>query len=308
MKNEFYFPSKDGNTEIHTIEWKPEGEVKAILQICHGMLEHIDRYDEFARYLCDHGFYVVGNDHLGHGKSVQCKSDYGFFHEEHGNAYLLGDIHALRQRCMEKYPGVPYFILGHSLGTSLLRQYIATFGKGLSGVLLTGTAAEQNPLMLKLGKRMCQMIAVCKDWHYRSKFIDSLAFGSFNKKCKCPQTRADWISSDIGKLCEYLVDPLCSFMLTVNGYHQIFEGMLILREKSCYEKVPRKLPILMASGSDDPVGDYGKGVRKIFEKYKNIGVTDIALKIYEGHRHEILNEKNRRQVYQDICEWMQSKI
>ena len=117
MKDEFYFPSKDGNTEIHTIEWKPEGKVKAVLQLSHGMVEYINRYDEFAQFLCEQGFYVVGNDHLGHGKSIQSKSEYGFFNEKYGNACVLGDMHTLRQRTSRKYPDVPYFMLGHSMGS-----------------------------------------------------------------------------------------------------------------------------------------------------------------------------------------------
>ena len=115
MKDEFYFPSKDGNTEIHTIEWKPEGQVKAVLQLSHGMVEYVDRYSEFAEYLCEKGFYVVGNDHLGHGKSVQSKSEYGFFNEKYGNACVLGDLHTLRQRTMKKISGCALFLC---LGTA----------------------------------------------------------------------------------------------------------------------------------------------------------------------------------------------
>ena len=144
MRDEFYFPSKDGNTEIHTIEWKPEKEVKAVLQICHGMVEYIGRYDEFAQFLCDKGYYVVGNDHLGHGKSVQAKSEYGFFNEKYGNVCVLGDIHTLRQRTEKKYPDVPYFMMGHSMGSSLLRQYIQMYGKGLDGAVLMGTVADHK--------------------------------------------------------------------------------------------------------------------------------------------------------------------
>ena len=154
MKDEFYFPSKDGNTEIHTIEWKPEGHVKAVLQLSHGMVEYVDRYSDFAQYLCDKGFYVVGNDHLGHGKSVQSKSEYGFFNEKYGNACVLGDLHTLRQRTMKKYPDVPYFMLGHSMGSSLLRQYIQMYGNGLSGAIIMWTMSDQKKTELKIGKDM----------------------------------------------------------------------------------------------------------------------------------------------------------
>ena len=221
MKSEFYFPSKDGNTEIHTIEWKPEGEVKAVLQMCHGMVEYIDRYDEFAQYLCGQGFYVVGNDHLGHGKSIQSKTEYGFFHEKYGNACVLADIHTLRQRTMKKYPEVPYFMLGHSMGSILLRQYIQTYGTGLAGALLIGVVAEQPQVSLRFGQCLCRMIALVRGWHYRSKLVDKVVTGSFNKKYKPARTRADWVTGDLDKLDAYVADPLCSFVFTVNAYYHL---------------------------------------------------------------------------------------
>ena len=209
MKDEFYFPSKDGNTEIHTIEWKPEGSVKAVLQLSHGMVEYIGRYDEFAQFLCKEGFYVVGNDHLGHGKSIQSKSEYGFFNEKYGNACVLGDMHTLRLRTRKKYPDVPYYMMGHSMGSSLLRQYIQMYGNGLSGAILMGVVADRNKWLLKSGKRLCRIMAACRGWHYRSRLIDKMAIGAYNKRFKQPKTRADWITSDEKRLEAYVSDPLC---------------------------------------------------------------------------------------------------
>lgn len=308
MRDEFYFPSKDGNTEIHTIEWRPEGKVRAVLQICHGMVEYIGRYDEFARYLCDRGYYVVGNDHLGHGKSVQAKSEYGFFDEKYGNACVLGDMHTLRQRTEKKYPGVPYFILGHSMGSTLLRQYIQMYGNGLSGVVLMGVVADQNKLLLVFGKRLCRVMAAFRGWHYRSKMIDSMAIGSFNRKFRPARTRADWVTSDQEHLDAYVSDPLCSFMFTVNAYYSMFGGMLLMNKKESVYMIPKTLPVLFASGAEDPVGDFGKGVRKVFEKYKIAGIQDVSLRLYAGDRHEILNETDRGQVYEDLFEWFEERI
>ena len=308
MRDEFYFPSKDGNTEIHTIEWRPEGKVRAVLQICHGMVEYIGRYDEFARYLCDRGYYVVGNDHLGHGKSVQAKSEYGFFDEKYGNACVLGDMHTLRQRTEKKYPGVPYFILGHSMGSTLLRQYIQMYGNGLSGVVLMGVVADQNKLLLVFGKRLCRVMAAFRGWHYRSKMIDSMAIGSFNRKFRPARTRADWVTSDQEHLDAYVSDPLCSFMFTVNAYYSMFGGMLLMNKKESVYMIPKTLPVLFASGAEDPVGDFGKGVRKVFEKYKIAGIRDVSLRLYAGDRHEILNETDRGQVYADLFEWFEERI
>ncbi|MEF2765537.1 MAG: alpha/beta hydrolase [Mediterraneibacter sp.] len=307
MRDEFYFPSKDGNTEIHTIEWKPEGEVKAVLQLCHGMVEYIRRYDEFAEFMCSRGYYVVGNDHLGHGKSVQSKSEYGFFNEKYGNACVIGDMHTLRQRTMKKYPDVPYFILGHSMGSLLVRQYIQLYGNGLSGAVLLGVVSDQKKAVLLCGKRLCRLMAAFRGWHFRSRFIDGMVLGSYNKKFKPARTRVDWMTSDREHLDAYVADPLCSFVFTVNAYYSMFTGMLNMEKKESIYMIPKTLPILFASGTDDPVGNFGKGVRKIYEQYKAAGLQDVTLRLYAGDRHELLNETDRQQVYQDLFDWLEEK-
>ena len=308
MRDEFYFPSKDGNTEIHTIEWKPEGEVRAVLQICHGMVEYIRRYDEFAQFLCGEGYYVVGNDHLGHGKSIQAKSEYGFFNEKYGNACVLGDMHTLRQRTEKKYPGVPYFMLGHSMGSSLLRQYIQMYGNGLSGAVLMGTVADHKKAALLFGKRLCRVMAAFRGWHYRSKMVDNLVLGAYNKKFKPARTRADWITSDNENLDMYVADPLCSFMFTVNAYYNVFSGMIGIQRKESVYMITKGLQVIYVSGTDDPVGEFGKGVRKIYEKYRAAGIRDVTLRLYTGDRHEILNETDRDQVYKDLLGWFEKHI
>ena len=305
MRDEFYFPSKDGNTEIHTIEWKPDKEVKAVLQLCHGMVEYIGRYDEFAQFLCDKGYYVVGNDHLGHGKSVQAKSEYGFFNEKYGNVCVLGDIHTLRQRTAKKYPDVPYFMLGHSMGSSLLRQYIEMYGNGLAGVVLMGTVEDHSKAALLFGKRLCRIMAAFRGWHYRSKLVDDLAIGGYNKKFKPARTQADWITSDYERLEKYATDPLCTFRFTVNAYYNMFLGMINMQRKESVYMIPKGLPVLFVSGAEDPVGGFGKGVRKIYEKYRAAGIQDVALRLYTGDRHEILNETDRQQVYEDLFGWFE---
>lgn len=307
MRDEFYFPSKDGNTEIHTIEWKPEGEVKAVLQLCHGMVEYIRRYDEFAEFMCSRGYYVVGNDHLGHGKSVQSKSEYGFFNEKYGNACVIGDMHTLRQRTMKKYPDVPYFILGHSMGSLLVRQYIQLYGNGLSGAVLLGVVSDQKKAVLLCGKRLCRLMAAFRGWHFRSRFIDGMVLGSYNKKFKPARTRVDWMTSDREHLDAYVADPLCSFVFTVNAYYSMFTGMLNMEKKESIYMIPKTLPILFASGTDDPVGNFGRGVRKIYEQYKAAGLQDVTLRLYAGDRHELLNETDRQQVYQDLFDWLEEK-
>lgn len=306
MRDEFYYPSRDKVTHIHGMEWKPEGDVKAVLQMCHGMVEYIDRYDEFASYLAGQGYYVVGNDHLGHGKSVQSEAEYGFFHESKGNEYVIGDIHSLRERTREKYKEVPYFILGHSMGSFLLRQYIATYGDGLSGAIIMGTGYK-GKCILTAGRGLCRIIALSKGWRYRSELVNKLGIGSYNKRFMPSKSKKDWVTSDTQIRDAYESDPLCSFTFTVNGYYHMFGGMKELTDKEKLEQIPKTLPILFVSGKEDPVGDFGKGVWRVYQQYKNLGIQDMNIKLYKDARHEILNEVERQQVYEDLHRWLEAK-
>lgn len=306
MREEFWYLSRNGVTKIHAVEWKPVGGVKAVLQICHGMVEYIGRYDEFASYLAEHGCYVVGHDHLGHGFSVQSEKDYGFFHEKEGNRYVIGDIHKLREITMEKYPKVPYYMLGHSMGSFLLRQYLAMYGEGLAGAIVMGTGYK-GPAVLAAGKALCRLIAIFKGWRYRSELVNSFGLGSFNKKFEPSESKREWVTSDEKLRLEYEKDPLCNFTFTVNGYYQMFKGMQTLNRRENMNRIPRSLPIFFVAGADDPVGDFGEGVKKVYHKYKESGMKDVKIKLYPKFRHEILNENGRETVYEDLYHWMESK-
>lgn len=306
MKREFYYPSSDGVTQIHAIEWKPEGEVKAVLQICHGMVEYIDRYDGFAKYLADRGFCVVGHDHLGHGKSVQSEDYLGFFHETSGNKYVITDIHRLRRATAKKYEEVPYFMMGHSMGSFLLRQYLTLRAEGLAGAIIMGTGYMPYGL-LAVGQIVCKAIAAVKGWNYRSEFVNRLGMGGYNKQFEPSDSTKDWITSDEEMRKAYEADPLCSFTFTVNGYYQMFEGMKVLTKKEAVQKLPKELPVFFVAGADDPVGANGEGVTKVFRKYESSGMKDVQMKLYSGGRHEILNEVNRMEVYEDLYQWLEAR-
>lgn len=302
MKKEFYYLSRDGKTQIHAVEWLPEDEPKGVLQICHGMVEYIERYHEFAEYLCRHGYYVTGHDHLGHGRSVKDETEYGYFPKKNGNRCVIGDIHQLRMITSKKYPGVPYLMLGHSMGSFLLRQYLTEHGDGLSGAVIMGTGYQ--PLaVLEAGQVVCRVTALFKGWKYRSKFVDNLSFGSFNKRFEPGETGREWVTSD-SELCRrYVEDPLCMFRFTVGGYYQMFEGMKAVARAGSIAQIPEDLPILFTAGADDPVGAFGRGVMKVYRKYKSAGMRKVAVKLYAGGRHEILNETIREQVYEDLFVW-----
>ncbi len=306
MRNEFYFASRDEMTKIHAIEWIPEGKVKAVLQICHGMVEYIDRYDDFAAYLAQNGYYVVGHDHLGHGKSVYSSERLGYFHETNGNECVIGDIHQLRVRTEEKYPSIPYFMLGHSMGSFLVRQYLGFYGAGITGAIIMGTGNQSN-FILQAGKAVCKWTALFKGWQCRSGLVDGMAVGAYNKKFEKETDGSNWLSRNPENVRNYRNDLLCGYMFTVNAYYHMFSGMIQMNRQEKAGRIPRGLAVAFVSGKEDPVGNFGKGVKQVYKRYKMIGVEDVKIRLYEEDRHEILNETDREQVYQDICMWLEKR-
>jgi alpha-beta hydrolase superfamily lysophospholipase len=303
-KRDITFDSGDGRTKIHALRWEPaQGEVKAVLQIVHGMVEFVERYEEFAEFLVEKGFVVTGNDHLGHGGSITSREEYGFFAEKDGNRILLEDIHTLKQKTAQLYPDVPYFILGHSMGSFLLRQYLCLHGEEMDGAIIMGTGT-QPPALLKVGKGLCSIMARFHGWHYRSKFIDALAFGGYNRHFKPARTEADWLTKEEAIVDRYRADERCTFRFTVNGYYNLFTSIEEASLESNMQKMPKDLPVLFVSGAEDPVGNFGKGVEHVRKEFQRAGMTDVTWILYENDRHEILNETDRETVYQNLYAWL----
>lgn len=300
MRNEFFFPSKDGVTQIHAIEWLPEGKPVGVLQMCHGMVEHISRYDEFARFLASNGFYVVGHDHLGHGLSVTGKEKMGYFAHSNGNQAVIGDIHQLRLKTQKKYSGIPYFMMGHSMGSFLLRQYLGMYSEGLSGAIVMGTG-NQPSIILAGGMMICKLISMVKGWGYRSMFVDGMAGGSYEKKMG-----SGWLSQDKENQTQYEADPLCGFKFTVNAYYHMFSGMKQMNTYEKQGKASKDLPLFFVSGAEDPVGENGVGVQKVVDVYKKGGYKNVSMKLYPKDRHEILNERDKDVVYQDLLNFLRA--
>lgn len=306
MRREFYYASSDGATKIHGVEWLPDGEITAVLQICHGMVEYIERYDEFAAFLNARGYYVVGHDHLGHGKSVNNEDDHGHFPHPGGNRHVIRDIHKLRRHISKKYQNLPYFMMGHSMGSFLLRQYLTSYADGLSGAILMGTGYKSAAL-LTAGQVLCRGMAAVKGWQYRSQFVNLLGIGGYNRKFEPSSSKKDWVTSDVDQRDAYERDPLCSFTFTIGAYYQMFCGMKTLEKQEIAGHIVPTLPVLFVAGEDDPVGDFGKSVRKVYQRYKKNGMLDVQIKLYPNDRHEILNETDRQQVYEDLCRWLDRK-
>ena len=306
-REEFFFPSTDGKTSLHALMWKPEAPPRAIVQIAHGICEYVGRYSAFAAFLAENGFLVVGNDHLGHGKSWQDPQREGLFAEQNGWQTVVNDMEALRVRIAGEYPGLPYFLLGHSMGSFLARTYLIRFPGRLAGAVISGTG-QQAAGTVKMGRAMCRFLGKIKGSGYRSAMVKQIAFGSYSKNFQPARTENDWISSDNEVVDAYCADPGTQFLPTVTLYGDMMDGILFMADPANQKKMDKSTPIFFIAGALDPVGEEGKGVQRSYQGFVDAGCTDVRIKLYEGGRHEVLNEVFKKDVWNDVLGWLNEKM
>lgn len=306
MQN-IYYPSKDGKHQIHACLWLPEGEVKGVVQIIHGMCEYAERYAPFAEFLNKNGFAVCADDHLGHGKSAEDKNDLGYFNDQRDYMIVVEDIHKLKQIAEKQFGAVPFFVLGHSMGSFFCRKYISIYGAEFKGAIVMGTGF-MGAALLNTALAAVKTDAAFKGWRHRSKLIKNLAFGSYNKKFQPARTANDWLSKNPENVDDYEADELCGFDFTNNGYFILFSIIKQACSEKVIEAVPKDLPVYFVAGAMDPVGDYGAGVIKSAEKFRKAGVKDVSLSLYEDSRHEILNDYCKEQVQEDILSFLNKSL
>lgn len=304
VRTEAYFNSSTGSNLIRTLIWQEKELVPAgVFQIAHGMAEHIERYDDFARFLASNGFVVCGNDHLGHGKSVSDPSELGFFAETNGDKRLVDDMHILTRIMKKRYRGLPYILFGHSMGSFCARVYTVHFGGELNGVIYCGT----GELPAALGVLQQPVNSLCEKLgaHTRVDFMG----GAFNALLNVmgPERGSPlaWLSANPENREAYANDALCGFTLTLGGYRDVFALANDASRREWAHEVPGDLPVLIISGAKDPVGLNGKGVRSVADNLALAG-REPELILYPGDRHEILNERDRQVVYDDILSWLRS--
>jgi len=309
-KQELFYESRDGKTQIHGVIWKPDcmlgehaGKPKCVLQIVHGMEEHIGRYDEFAKFMNKYDICVIGNDHLGHGQSVSDRVMHGYFGEDDIATVVVRDVHRLKKMVQEQLPDVPFFIMGHSMGSFITRNYISRYGTGIAGAVIMGTGYVSG-MLLGVGKFLARSIALFRGWEHKSQLLNKISLGAYLKRIENPRTPQDWLSVSEENVDAYIADPLCGFGFTANGYYTLYTLMKRAQSAALRKKVPKQLPMFFVAGAQDPVGDYGEGVKKVFSLYQKAGIGNVSLKLYENMRHEILQEKNKEQVAQDIYAWI----
>lgn len=302
------FASSDGASTIRARVWWPEGDgggPRGVVQVVHGMAEHVGRYDEFARHLAERGYVVCGDDHVGHGRSAEPASR-GHVPLDAGADALVEDERLLREIVVGRVGAdVPHFLFGHSMGSFITRVYLSRHAEGLSGAVICGTGFVPVALS-KAGHALCHAIAAIRGERHRSSLVDGLGAGAYARSVKGP-TGLEWLSRDKDNVGRYLSDEACGFMFTVGGY----AALTSLTAESCSAQaarsVPHDLPLLFVSGAEDPVGDCGRGVRRAVRLYLDSGSDDVSVRLYEGMRHEILNETDRRRVFDDVTTWIEAR-
>ena len=306
IKNEFYFPSNSGLADIHAASYKPEGEIKAVLQIAHGMAEHLERYEPFAEVLCANGIAVYIYDHLGHGKSVKNDDELGYFGKKEGWKNFIDDCYRLTRMAKEENPGKPLIFFGHSMGSFVARAYCLQHAKDIAGAVYCGTAGP-NPAA-GMGALIAATIGKIKGDHYRTKLVDKIAFGAYNNKFE-QRTAFDWLSRDHFQVDKYVADKYCGFLFTAYGYRDLTSLLGFVSGKNWFESLDKELPVLMISGAMDPVGNFGKGIDQVYDMLTAAGKKNLQKILYPDGRHEILNESALfDNVCADVIKWIEEVI
>jgi alpha-beta hydrolase superfamily lysophospholipase len=309
MTKTFSFTTRD-NIKIITYMWEPKETVniKGVIQIVHGSLEHAQRYNYFANELNKNGYIVYANDLRGHGKSAKTKDDLGHFsYKKNGWELAINDLHYITNRIREDYPHLPIYLFGHSMGSFLVRNYVSTYENKSDGFILSGTASSS--ILIHLIKLLAKLEIYKKGGTSRNIKLHNLVYGSLNRKIKNPKTSADFISRDMTEVKKYLQDPFCGYTATVEYIYEMLKGLIIANKNICFKSTPHHLKILLISGKKDPLGGYnGKGVLKVYNSYVNSGINNIKYKLYPKARHELINELNKKEVISDIINWLDFNV
>ena len=306
-KREFYYPSSDGKTRIHAVEWSPEEEPKAILQIAHGVTEYILRYEEFAEFLTSKGIIVVGNDHIGHGSSIAENAKPMYFGPEGSFKYAVDDVNTLYKTTKEKYENIPYIILGFSLGSFIVRRFLIDYPDTVDGAILVGTG-QIAPIKIKIAKFIAKSEAKKHGEDNPTPMIKSLSFDNYNKLFKPNRTDYDWLCLSKTSLDKYIRDKNRGKELSAGLFREMLSGMEYTGNLENIKKMNKDIPIIFLSGEMDPVGEKGKSVKKAYSDFKKVGIEDVDMKLYKDLRHDILHEDNCVEIYNDIYNFIKEKV
>ena len=298
-------PSRDGIHSLYVKVYEPEAPFSGILQVVHGMTEYIGRYDAFMREAAERGFLCFGHDHLGHGRTAASPEELGFIAKKGGDDLLVEDVGTVYRFVKEKYGFSGRVLMGHSMGSFVVRIYGYRHPEDLTGLVIMGTGGK-NPA-LGAGKMTASLIRLFKGDTHRSPMIDKLMFGSYNDRTE-KRTPTEWLTKDPDIQNSYLGDPLTNYMFTVPAIQDLLNLVGKSNSKDFYNGIPSALPVYIVSGEEDPVGAYGKGPREVCEGLKKTGHTDVTLKLWPTDRHEVLNETDCDQVKKELLDWVAAHV
>ena len=301
MREDFWFDSK-GAGRIHGCCWTPEGEVRAVVQIVHGIAEYIERYDDFACYLNRQGILVVAEDHMGHGQSVNGGGVQGYFHG--GWFAAVEDTMTLLRGTRQACPEVPYILFGHSMGSFMARTILCKYpDSGISAAIICGTG-WQNPVLMPPVIALIDQVCRKDGEEKPSEFLQNLVFGGYNRRVEHPRTQYDWLTRDAKQVDAYIAHPMCGFTASAGLLREMIKGIAYIEKPDHLAAMDKELPVFFIAGGDDPVGSYGRGVRKAAGAFQKAGMKHVTTRIYPLCRHEILNEINREEIYADVTDWI----
>ena len=305
-KEELFFDSSDGKNKVYAEINMPEGTSRAVIAVSHGMIDHIGRYSRLIEDMTARGYIVAGNDHLGHGKTAASADDFGYFAKKDGYKLVIDDLKRMNGILRERFPNLPIFLLGHSMGSFMARLYAQKYSDSIDGIIIHGTGGR-NPL-LPVGRAFAFINRTFLGDKRRAKTVTRLAFGAYNKRFDKSEGMNAWLSRESELVADRAVDPYVQYIFTAAGYSDLFKVIGLSNSKAHFKAYPKELPTLILSGDADPVGAYGSGVRFVHKKLSLAGVSDLECKLYEGARHELFNETNRAEVFSDISEWIEKRL
>lgn len=293
------------DTDIYVYKYEPieKENINGIVQISHGMSEEAGRYKRFANYLTDNGYIVYINDHRGHGKSAENINRIGILAEKDGIHCIVKDLNKLTKIIKTENNGLPIFLFSHSMGSFAAQKYIIDYSEDIDGVILSGTNGLHG-IEVDLGFLVAKVISKIQGREKKAYLIDKLAFGGFNKKFKPNKSEFDWLSRDFKEVEKYIENEYCGVVFSNGYFYDLFKLFKEIRNINNLKKINSKLPIYIFAGDKDPVGKFGKGITKLYENYKKVGIENVEFKLYSGGRHEMLNEINKDEVINDTINWI----
>jgi alpha-beta hydrolase superfamily lysophospholipase len=302
----FTVGAADG-VEVFVRRWAPDVAPRAAVQIAHGLAEHGERYARLAGALTAAGYIVYASDHRGHGRTAARADDLGFFAPARGWDRVIDDLEQVRQRIVREHPDMPLVLIGHSMGSFLAQHLLSEDGVAFAGIVLSGTGGKPS-VLAAAGRLIARLERLRLGPRGRSRLLQAFSFGAFNKQFAPARTPFDWLSRDPAEVDKYIADPLCGFAASVQLWIDLLDALGNVTSAARQARIPKRLPIYVIAGSNDPVGGNGKSVQQLLDAYRTAGLEGVAHRFYDGARHELFNETNRDEVTRDLIQWLDGVI